>query len=433
MKFYIYTLGCKVNYYETEVMKDILLSEGFKEASSVYEADVCIINTCSVTNTADQKSLKVVRSTKRKNPKAIIVVVGCLIQSRTKEMRQIEGVHIILGNRYKTKIATYINEYLLNHTIQDHTENIMKVDFEPMRVNHFSKTRAFVKIQDGCNHFCTYCIIPYTRGNVRSKKREDVLSEIQNLVLQGHKEIVLTGIHTGNYGAEIGTYVLSDLLSDILKISDLLRVRLSSIEMNEINSDILNLMKQSQKIANHLHVPLQSGSNEILKWMNRKYSKEDFIEKINKIREVRLDISITTDVIVGFPGETEAHFEETIDTITKIGFTKLHVFPYSKRNGTRAATLENQIDDITKKRRVKVLLELSKKLEMDYMKKFIGKDVSFISEEYKDGYIIGHTSSYLLVKTKGSIRDLHKVITVHISALSYPYVIGNICKNYSYI
>ena len=422
MKFYIYTLGCKVNAYESKVMNDLLLNNGY--TLDKENPDICIINTCSVTNTADHKSLKTIRGAIKRHPESIIIVTGCLTQSDYKNASKIEGVDIILGNKNKTKLIDYINEYKEKNKKQIDIYDISNIPFETMKLNNFNKTRAFVKIQDGCNNFCSYCIIPYTRGGVRSKKKEDVIDEITNLVNNGHKEIVLTGIHTGNYGAEFDNYDFADLLSDIIKINGLERLRISSIEMNEINDRVISLMKNSNILVDHMHIPLQSGSNKILKLMNRKYNKEEFIKKIEDIRKVRPNISITTDVIVGFPNETEVEFNETIDTINKIKFTKLHVFPYSRRKGTVADTMDGQIDEKVKKERVKVLLELSKKLELDYMSKYINKEVVFIPEIEKDGYVIGHTGNYLEVKCIGKKEELGKDKIVTIKKIEYPYVIG---------
>ena len=293
-----------------------------------------------------------------------------------------------------------------------------------MKLNNFDKTRAFVKIQDGCNNFCSYCIIPYTRGNVRSKKKDDVIEEVKSLINNGHKEIVLTGIHTGNYGVEFENYNFANLLNDLVQIKGLERLRISSIEITEITDEVLNIIKNNTILVDHMHIPLQSGSNEVLKRMNRKYNKEYFIDKINLIRKIRPDISITTDVIVGFPGETEEEFLETIETINKIKFSKLHVFPYSKRDKTEAAEFSNQIDQITKKERAKILIKISKELEIDYMNKFLNKDLIFIPEIEKEGFVIGHTGNYLLIKTLGNKELLNKNIKVNIKSVNYPSLIG---------
>ena len=425
MKFQIYTLGCKVNTYESNVMRDALLNKGYFEVGLKEKADITIINTCTVTNTADSKSMKVIRQAIRRNENAIIVVCGCLVQNKKEEVSKIDGVDIVIGNINKSKIVDYIEKYIEEKKQEVDVRNIMNTNFEPMMLNNFNKTRAFVKIQDGCNNFCSYCIIPYTRGNVRSKDKQSVLKEIQLLVDEGHKEVVLTGIHTGNYGAEFADYKFADLLKDIVKIDKLERLRISSIEITEINDDVMEVIKENNILVDHMHIPLQSGSDVVLKRMNRKYDKEYFINKIKKLRKIRPNISITTDVIVGFPGETKEEFEETIETIKKIEFTKLHVFPYSKREGTKAAIMDGQVDENIKKKRVKILLQLSKELEYNYMEKFIGQKVIFIPEMAKEDYIIGHTGNFLNVKYRGNKNDLNKDIEVKINNIEYPYCIGS--------
>lgn len=422
MKFKIYTLGCKVNTYESSVMSDLLKNKNYIEVDLEDTADIVIINTCTVTNTADNKSLKTIRQVVKNNPNAIIVACGCMIQNR-KELN-IDGVDIAIGNIGKSKIVDYIEEYLKTKEKTKDIKDVMSTNFEPMILNNFNKTRAFVKIQDGCNNFCSYCIIPYTRGNVRSKEKQDVIKEITTLVNDGHKEIVLTGIHTGHYGEDNENYKFPDLLKDIIKIKGLERLRISSIEITELNKEFLDVLSSSKILVDHMHIPLQSGSENILKQMNRKYDKSYFINKINEIRTIRSDISITTDVIVGFPGETEEEHQETIETIKKIKFSKIHVFPYSNRMGTKASMMTNQIDEPTKKKRVKDLLELSKQLEIEYMNKFIDKEVVFIPEIKKDKYLIGHTGNYLHVKLESNEELKHNDITVKISKVEYPYVIG---------
>lgn len=428
MKFTIYTLGCKVNTYETNVMTDALINAGYKCVENDEIADIYIINTCTVTNTADSKSMKVIKQAIKKNKDALIIVVGCLAQTNSEKVLEIDGVDIVLGNINKSKIVDYIQQHTKNNQPKIDVKNILDTDFESMKLNNFNQTRAFIKIQDGCNNFCSYCIIPYTRGNVRSKKKEDVINEVINLIANNHHEIVLTGIHTGNYGSEFENYDFADLLTDLIKIKGLERLRISSIEMNEINDRVLKIIDESNILVDHMHIPLQSGSDAILKLMNRKYNVQEFINKINQIRKIRPNISITTDVIVGFPNETEELFNETIDTIKKVKFTKLHVFPYSKREGTKAANMENQVEEKIKKQRVKTLIDLSKKLEIDYMMKFINKELDFIPETYKNGELIGHTGNYLLIKTKGDKSLLNKTITVEIDNIAYPYCLSTITK-----
>lgn len=392
MTFNIITLGCKVNAYESEIMKELLLNAGYKEEKE--HPEVVIINTCSVTNMADSKSRKMVRRYKRENPNTILVVCGCSTQNKKEEYEQMD-IDILLGNKDKSKIVTLINNFKNNHEKYIKFYDDRDLDFEDMTVKEFtSHARAFVKIQDGCNNFCSYCVIPYVRGNIRSKDFNKSLEEIQTLVKNNHKEIVLTGIHTGSYGSGLN-YDLSDLLHEMNKIEGLERIRISSIEVTELNEKFLNELKENKKICNHMHIPLQAGSDEILKKMNRKYDLKYFFEKINRIREIRPDISITTDVIVGHPYETEELFLKTIETCQKIKFAKIHVFPYSKRDGTASSRMSNQVSDVDKKIRSHKLIEISNELEKEYAKKFIGKKLDVLIEENYGEKSIGHTSNYL--------------------------------------
>jgi len=422
MKFYIYTLGCKVNAYESNVMKDKLLNKGYIEGSE-NDSDIYIINTCTVTNTSDNKSLKVVRRVLKNYPNKIIVVAGCMTQVNYELLNDLD-VSIILGNSDKSKIVDYIEEFKKTNEKIINVENIMEKGFEDMCLNNFNKTRAFVKIEDGCENFCSYCIIPYARGKVRSKKPDVVIEEINDLIRNGHKEIVLTGIHTGHYGSDLKDYNFSKLLKEIEKIEGLERLRISSIEITELDDEFMDVLKNSKILVDHMHIPIQSGSNEILKLMNRKYDKEYFISKIEKIRNIRPNISITTDIIVGFPGESEDLFNETIATVNKIRFSKIHVFPFSLRRGTKAEELPNHINDNIKKERVRKLIKISEDLEREYFNKFLNKEVEFLPEIYKNGYIIGHTGNYLLIKKKGNIEDLNVIKSITIEKIEYPYCIG---------
>lgn len=396
MTFKIITLGCKVNTYESEYMLERLLSSGY--LYNEEKPDIVIINTCSVTNMADSKSLKIVRRVKRENPGSILVVCGCSVQNDSSKYEDL-GIDILIGNREKSKIVTLIEKFIANSKKYKYITNERELDFEDMKVDKFTThTRAFIKIQDGCNNFCSYCIIPYTRGSIRSKNFEKTIAEAKELVRNGHKEIVLTGIHTGSYNDNGKD--LSDLLVELAKISDLERIRISSIEITELDAKFLETLKNTPKICNHLHIPLQSGSANVLKRMNRKYDKEYFIKKISEIRSIRPGISITTDCIVGHPYETDEDFEEYLDFCKKIEFSKIHVFPYSIRVGTAAATMP-QVNSNTKKERAKKLIELSNELESTYNKKFIGETLEIITEEKVGDYIVGHTSNYLRVLIKG--------------------------------
>ena len=418
MKFLINTLGCKVNTYESNVIRDIFLNEGYEESNS--NVDIAVINTCTVTNTSDSKSLKVIKHTIKNNPNAIVIVCGCFSQINPDRLKDMEGVSIVLGNYNKSKIMDYISQYKKDKKQIIDVRELNDEKFECMKLNNFNKTRAFVKIEDGCENFCSYCIIPYSRGKVRSKLMEEVLDEINTLVNNGHREIVLTGIHTGHYGADIKEYDFSDLLNEICKIKGLERLRISSIEITELDDKFLETLKNNKIIVDHMHIPLQSGCDKTLKEMNRKYDVAYFKDKIKKIRSIRPNISITTDVIVGFPNETEDDFNTTVNTIKEIKFTKLHVFPFSVRKGTVAETMENQIDEKTKKERVHILMNISKELELDYMNKFVGCEVEFIPEVLKDGYIIGHTGNYLQIKSKIKSNG-HETIKTTIKSIEYPY------------
>jgi len=402
MKVGIYTLGCKVNTYESEYIASLFKEKGFMLSDFEEECDVYVINTCTVTNTSDKKDKKIINHVKKNHPNACLVVCGCFVESNKDY--NFEGVDIVVGNYHKSKIVDLVLEYFKNKQQMTLKENIMRVPFEDMNIKHFEgRTRAFVKIQDGCENYCSYCIIPFVRGRCRSKKYEDVINEITSLANNGYKEIVLTGIHTGNYGSDIGVK-FSDLLEDILKIEKLERLRISSIEITELDEKFLRLLK-NEKLCNHLHIPLQNGSERILKLMNRKYTKQEFLKMINKIRTIRPDISITTDVIVGFPTETEEDFKENLDFIKEVNFSKVHTFPYSKRNGTKAARMEGHLPNEIKKARVKEQITLSDNLEKQYFDSFIGKKEKVLIEKSENNISYGHTSNYLYLKINESLEE----------------------------
>ena len=391
MKFFIETLGCKVNTYESEVMKSNMLDNGFIEAKDISLADIIIINTCSVTNQSDAKSRKVIRTAKRSAPNSIVVVCGCSAQNNKEKLLKLD-VDILIGNKDKSKVVKYIKDYLETYQKQVKFYDLKNEVFEDMTISNYeNRTRAFVKIQDGCNNYCSYCIIPYLRGNIRNKDYYVAISEIKALVDNGFKEIVLTGIHTGSYPN------LVNLIKEISKFEKLERIRISSIEITELNDGFLEELKNNNKICDHLHIPIQSGSDNVLKMMNRKYDIKYFKSIISKIREIRPNINITTDLIVGFPTETKEDFSETIKNINEINFGKIHVFPYSKRDGTLAATFKNIVKDSDKKDRTNIMLDLSNKLEKEYYEKFINKKLSVIIEEVDGDLSVGHTSNYIKV------------------------------------
>lgn len=421
MKAAIHTLGCKVNIYESEYIINILKENGYQIVDFDSKADIYIINTCTVTNTSDKKSEKMIKRARKQNKDAIIIAMGCHAQIKGDNI----DADIIIGNKDKSKIISLIEEYQENKNKIKRIYNLDNISFEDMYISSFnSHTRAFVKIQDGCDAFCSYCIIPYARGPIRSKDPKTVIKEITSLVENGYKEIILTGIHTGKYGKDIN-YTFEQLLKDIIKIKNLYRIRISSIEINELTDPILNLIKDNQVIAKHLHIPLQSGSDKILKLMDRKYDLKFYKDRIEKIRKMIKDISITTDLIVGFPNENEKDMEDTLKFIKEIKFTKIHTFPYSKREGTKAASMENQIDETIKRKRVKTVLELSDQLEQDFYQSKLNETEEVIIEQTKDGKSYGYTSNYIKVEINSPLRP-NEVISIKINKVNNKKVTGKI-------
>ena len=405
MKFSIITMGCKVNAYESNYMSESLENNGFLFCDDYKNSDVVIINTCTVTNTADKKSLKEVRRIRRENPNAILVVCGCSVQNNPDKYQDL-GIDIILGNNQKSKVVNLIKEYIDSHNNYCYISKDRNIPFEDMLITNFNQVRAYIKIQDGCNNFCSYCIIPFVRGNIRSKAFETINEEVTLLAKKGFKEIVLTGIHTGSYNDNGKD--LCDVIDMISKIDGIKRVRLSSVEITELNDKFMTLLKNNKVLCNHLHIPLQAGSDEILKSMHRKYDLNYFENKIKEIRSIRPDISITTDVIVGFPGETEELFNKSYDFCKKINFAKIHVFPYSDRVGTLASKMDNHIDEHEKRLRAGKLIELSEELEKKYYDKFKGQKLDILVEEVKDNISYGHTSNYLYVKLP-EVLEVNKI------------------------
>lgn len=425
MTFAVYTLGCKVNIYESEYVINKLKESNYKLVDISDKADIYIINTCSVTNEADKKDRKIINRLRRENPESIIVVMGCHIQAGNN----VEGANIVIGNKDKSEIVNLIKEYRESKDNITRIYDLKNTNFEDMCISNFDKhTRAFVKIQDGCNAFCSYCIIPYVRGNIRSKDFDKVVSEVTNLVNSGYKEIVLTGIHTGRYGIDNGTN-LSTLLNRLVLIPNIYRIRLSSIEINEITDEIINLIKNNKIMAKHLHIPLQSGSDYTLKLMNRKYDVEYFINKVNKIRAEIPDISITTDLILGFPYEDDKYYKETLNTINKIKFTKIHTFPYSRRKGTKADAMPCQVDNKIKKQRVREVIEISNRYEEEFYKKYIGKTLEVLTEGHNN-HNSGYTSNYIPVVVSNSNLD-NLVVSVRIIGYSLGHLQGDVLEEIS--
>ena len=407
------TLGCKVNQYETNAMAQKFLEKGYKVIEE-YEQngekpDICIINTCTVTNMSDRKSRQMLRREKENNKNVIVVAVGCYAQVAKNELNKIPEIDLVLGNNEKVDIVKYVEDYINenenNIEIEDVMQSRLFSDFGD--ITFTEKTRAVVKIQDGCDRFCSYCIIPYARGRVRSRKPESIISEITKIAEKDIKEVVITGIHIASYGKDFKEeYKLIDLLEEINKIDGIERIRLGSIEPLLITDEFVERLKKLDKICHHFHLSLQSGCDETLKRMNRRYTNEQFREIVKRLRNAYNDVNLTTDIIVGFPGETEEEFEKTYHFLDEIKFYKMHVFKYSQRKGTKAAVMPNQIPGDIKELRSRKLIELSNKNEFEINQKYIGQKVEVLFEEEKEGCYKGHTANYILIYCKDEKENL---------------------------
>ena len=407
------TLGCKVNQYETNAMTQQFIEKGYKIVEHTEKADIYIVNTCTVTNMSDRKSRQMLRREKELNKDAIIVACGCYAQTAKEELEQMEEIDLVLGNNEKKDIVKYVEKYIESKLPETKTEDVMqqKEFIEFGDVIFTEKTRAVIKIQDGCDRFCSYCIIPYARGRVRSRKPEHVISEITEIAKNGIKEVVITGIHIASYGKDFNNgYKLIDLLEEINKVEGIERIRLGSIEPLIITEEFVERLKKLEKICHQFHLSLQSGCDETLKRMNRRYTTEQFKEIAHLLRKNFSDAVLTTDIIVGFPGESEEEFETTYKFLEEIKFYKMHIFKYSPRKGTKAEKMENQIDGNKKEERSKKLIELSNKNEREYNQKYIGQDVEVLFEEEKNGVWQGHTKNYILAHYKTSENVENQII-----------------------
>ena len=403
MKVAFYTLGCKVNQYETNGMIQEFLKKNYEIVLFHEKADVYIINTCTVTNMSDKKSRQMIRRTKELNSESIVVAVGCYAQVAREKLEEMKEIDLILGVNEKNKIVDYIEEYLQEKKKIEKISDVMKqIEYSDFgEVEYSEKTRAVIKIQDGCDRFCSYCIIPYARGRVRSRKPENVVKEIRKIAKKNIKEVVLTGIHLASYGKDFKEeYHLIDLLEEINQIEGIERIRLGSLVPTLITEEFVKRLRKLEKICDHFHLSLQSGCDETLKRMNRKYSTEDFRIIVNRLRENYKEVALTTDIIVGFPGETEEEFKKTYEFLQDIHFYKMHVFKYSPREGTKAAIMEDQVDGNRKEIRSNKLIEMSNKNEKDDNEKYLGKKLFVLFEEKDGEYIKGHTTNYKVVKVK---------------------------------
>lgn len=409
------TLGCKVNLYDTEAMIELFQKDGFQIVDFDEYSDVYIINTCTVTNFGDKKSRQMIRRAKKVNPDAIIVAAGCYSQVAPEEVSKIYGINIVIGNKDRNKIVEVVKNYKKDGKVLNKVSDIMKEkDFESLSISDFKdRTRAYLKIQEGCNKFCTYCIIPYSRGPVRSRPPEDVISEVNRLADNGFKEVVLTGIHILAYGSDLKTTNLTDIIERVHKIDKIERIRFSSIEPLVITDNFIQKMKQLPKVCDHYHLSLQSGCNRTLKRMNRHYTADQYEIAINKLRSAFEDVAITTDVIVGFPDETEEDFLESYNFIEKLKISKIHSFPYSPKKGTKAAEFENQILNQVKANRNKIMIELGNRLNLEFLEKFIGREKTILFErEVEPNVYEGHTTNYINVRVKSSKSIINQILNV---------------------
>lgn len=427
-----HTLGCKVNHYETEAIWQLFKENDYERVDFETNADVFIINTCTVTNTGDKKSRQVIRRAIRKNPDAVVCVTGCYAQTSPAEIMAIPGVDIVVGTQDRHKLISYIEDYKQSRQPINGVGNIMKNrKYEELEVPYFTdRTRASLKIQEGCNNFCTFCIIPWARGLMRSRDPEQVVSQATTLVNSGYKEIVLTGIHTGGYGEDLKDYNLAQLLRDLEQVENLERIRISSIEASQLTDEVIDVIDKSTKVVRHLHIPLQSGSDTVLKRMRRKYTMAHFSERLQKLHKALPGLAVTSDVIVGFPGETEEEFQETYDFIVKHQFSELHVFPYSMRTGTPAARMTDQIDEEVKNERVHRLIELSNQLAKDYASKFDQTVLEVIPEEKgsTDGKLVGYADNYMKIEFEGDESLIGELVKVKVDTPGYPINKGKLVK-----
>lgn len=426
-----YTLGCKVNQYETEALIELFKKSDYKIVSFGNYADVYVINTCTVTNLGDRKSRQMIRKAKKTNPSSIIVVVGCYVQRAPEEVKSIEGVNIIVGTDQRHRIIDWIRQYEKEQMTINAVDDIMNVkEFEELSVTELEgRTRGYLKIQEGCNQFCSYCIIPYTRGLIRSRQPENIITEVKKLVDNGFKEIVLTGIHVASYGKDLEDINLLKMIQMVHTIDGLERIRLSSIEPSVVTDEFVNTIKFLPKICPHFHLSLQSGCDKTLKRMNRKYDTKKYKKAVELLSKNIKNIAFTTDIIVGFPGESEEEFNQTYQFVKEIGFSQIHVFKYSPRKGTPAAKMDDQINPMIKEERSRKMIQLGDLLQYGFLSEQIGKTMEVLFEneiENKKGLYEGYTPNYLKVRAFSKEDIKNQILQVDIQDLNKDILIGNI-------
>lgn len=425
-----FALGCKVNQVESEAIAEAFAQNGYSVVNIDEKADVYVINTCTVTNFGDKKSRQLIRRCKRQNPQAVVVVAGCYAQTAAEEIKAIDGVNIVLGTKGRNEIVAEVENYKAEMGTVNHVGDIMaEKTFEPISIHKLmGRTRAYLKIQDGCNQFCSYCIIPYARGPVRSRPEDEVINEVKILAENGFKEVVLTGIHVASYGKELHNTNLLQVIEKIHSIHGIERIRFSSIEPNIVNEEFMAGLNRLNKVCHHFHLSLQSGCDRTLEAMNRKYTTQKYLQAVDTIRKYWADVAITTDVIVGFPGETDEDFQETYKFAEKVGFSKIHVFPYSPKKGTPAEKMEHQLDAKIKAERSRILMELSDDMAWNFMQRFLNKDVEVLFENsHQPGFYDGHTSNYINVTVKSQEDIKNQILPVKLTNLQKERIFGEIC------
>ena len=407
-----FALGCKVNQYESEAIAELFQEKGYEIVGIDEEADVYVINTCTVTNFGDKKSRQLIRKVKRQNENAIVAVVGCYAQTAPQELMKVEGVNLVIGTKDRAQIVEMVENYKTENGVENHVSDIMKERvFEPLSIQKLAnRTRAYLKIQDGCSQYCSYCIIPYARGPIRSRDPQDVLAEVKGLAENGFKEVVLTGIHVASYGKDRHDTSLLEILRQVHEVEGIERIRFSSIEPNVVTEEFAQAIADMPKVCDHFHLSLQSGCDKTLKEMNRKYDTEKYRQAAATLRKYLPEVALTTDIIAGFPGETEEDFQASYDFAKEIGFAKIHAFPYSPKRGTPAAARKDQLLNAVKAERSHRLIELSDKMADDFIQAYVGKEVEVLYERaIGEGIYEGHTTNYIKVKGT-SDKDLTNVI-----------------------
>ena len=407
-----FALGCKVNQYESEAIAELFAEKGYEIVDIDDEADVYVINTCTVTNFGDKKSRQLIRKVKRQNENAIVCVVGCYAQTAPQELMKVEGVNLVLGTKDRAQIVELVENYKVENGVESHVSDIMKERlFEPLSIQKLAnRTRAYLKIQDGCSQYCSYCIIPYARGPIRSREPEDVIAEVKRLAENGFKEVVLTGIHVASYGKDRRDTSLLEILRQVHEVEGIDRIRFSSIEPNVVTEEFAQAIADMPKVCDHFHLSLQSGCDKTLKEMNRKYDTEKYRQAAATLRKYLPEVALTTDIIAGFPGETEEDFQASYDFAKEIGFAKIHAFPYSPKRGTPVAERKDQLLNAVKSERSHRLIELSDKMADDFVQAYVGKEVEVLFERaIEDGVYEGHTTNYIKVKAT-SEKDLTNII-----------------------